>query len=514
MATSATYTRRRPELDPLHQILSEHLATFLDQAEHEGSGLPGYVKKELWGYLDCGILCKGAVRVHCQDCDHSLVVALSCKGRGICPSCGGRRMNDTAAHLVDRVLPDDVSVRQWVLSLPHRYRFLIAKDVQLLQKVVGIFVRVVFALLCSLAKQAGIPDGKPGAVLALQRFGDGLIFNTHMHGIFLQGVYHRPVADQAPVFVALPAPTQEQVARVAQKIKKKVERLLRKKGRLDAQGAQEEAAQEQSLWDKLCAASIQGRIATGPKQGWRVQRLGGQAVLLPPGERYLCADADGFNVHAHTSVGAGHKEERERLCRYILRPALCGQRLSLLASGDVLFQLKRTWSDGTKYLVFTPLELIEKLAVLVPPPGRHLVTYHGVLSSAAVWRKQIIPGAQQKSQGEDPQSVKAEARDPEAAGIQPELGTAVPRRTPWAQLMSRTFGLDVLCCPKCGGRMKIVAVVLDPVEIARLCENLGEPAQAPPIKPSRYQVQTGWDFAGGPGEFPDAPAPAEFVDPP
>jgi hypothetical protein len=80
--------------------------------------------------------------------------------------------------------------------------------------------------------------------------------------------------------------------------------------------------------------------------------------------------------------------------------------------------------------------------------------------------------------------------------------------------MSRTFGLDVLCCPKCGGRMKIVAVVLDPIEIARLCENLGEPAQAPPIKPSRYQVQTGWDFAGGPGEFPDAPAPAEFVDPP
>src|SRR5580658_9691739 len=86
--------------------------------------------------------------------------------------CGCRRMNDTAAHLVERVIPDEVPVRQWVLSLPHRYRFLIAKDVKLLQRVVGVFVRVVFALLGSMAKAAGVADGKPGAVCALQKFGD------------------------------------------------------------------------------------------------------------------------------------------------------------------------------------------------------------------------------------------------------------------------------------------------------------------------------------------------------
>ena len=86
------YARRKPEQDPLHQVLSEHLLTFLDQAEMdpEGAGLPAFVKKELLAYLDCGLLCKGAVRVHCPACDHSLVVALSCRGRGICPSCGGR----------------------------------------------------------------------------------------------------------------------------------------------------------------------------------------------------------------------------------------------------------------------------------------------------------------------------------------------------------------------------------------------------------------------------------------
>jgi hypothetical protein len=75
-------------------------------------------------------------------------------------------------------------------------------------------------------------------------------------------------------------------------------------------------------------------------------------VLLPPGERYLCADADGFNVHAHTNVGADHKDEKERLCRYILRPALCGKRLSLLPSGDDLGQsgASATWREGFQRL--------------------------------------------------------------------------------------------------------------------------------------------------------------------
>jgi hypothetical protein len=80
-------------------------------------------------------------------------------------------MNDTAAHLVDRVLPEEVPVRQWVLSLPHRYRFVIARDTALLQAVVRIFVGVVFGLLCRAAKAQGIVDPRPGCIVAVQRFG-------------------------------------------------------------------------------------------------------------------------------------------------------------------------------------------------------------------------------------------------------------------------------------------------------------------------------------------------------
>ena len=295
---------------------------------------------------------------------------------------------------------------------------------------------------------------------------------------------------------------------VAIKVKRRVEKLLLRKGKMPGEGADPEQ-QEQTLWDKLCAASLQGRIALGPKAGWRVRRMGDHPVLLPPGERYLCADADGFNVHAHTSVGAAHKAERERLCRYILRPALCGQGLSLLPSGDVIFTLKRTWSDGTKYLVFTPMELIEKLAVLVPPPHKHLVTYHGILSSAAKWRKEIVPGGQAPG-------TEAEPKEP-PDGAEPELEPMRPRRLLWAQLLQRTFGL-VRCTEMPQVRWEDEDGSGDSGSSGDR-PAVREPVTAPPVVPSRHQVQTQWDFTDQAADFADPPGDladlaAQWADPP
>ncbi len=181
------YSRRRPELDPLHRILSAHLLTFLAQAEHEGPGLPGFVQKELLGYLDCGLLCKGAIHLSCADCRHSIVVALSCKGRGVCPSCGGRRMNDTGLGAPGRQGDPAGRARAPMgaiaaASLPVRDR----AGLELLCGVVRIFVGVVFGLLCRVAKAQGITDPRPGSIVAVQRFGDGLMHNTHLHSLFLQ----------------------------------------------------------------------------------------------------------------------------------------------------------------------------------------------------------------------------------------------------------------------------------------------------------------------------------------
>jgi hypothetical protein len=98
--------------------VQEHIETFFAQVETEtGSGLPDFVKDEFDAFLECGILAHGFLRLRCTDCTHEKLVAFSCKRRGFCPSCGGRRMAQTAVHLLDHVIPN-VPVRQWVLSLP------------------------------------------------------------------------------------------------------------------------------------------------------------------------------------------------------------------------------------------------------------------------------------------------------------------------------------------------------------------------------------------------------------
>ena len=107
--------RHRPEQTTLYRLVQRHAATCVAQAEAAaGADLPQFVKDKFGAFLECGILANGFLRLRCTDCGHDKLVAFSCKRRGFCPSCGARRMVQTAAHLVDRAVPL-VPVRQWVL---------------------------------------------------------------------------------------------------------------------------------------------------------------------------------------------------------------------------------------------------------------------------------------------------------------------------------------------------------------------------------------------------------------
>src|SRR5467141_4847131 len=121
------YRPRDVEHGVLYRVIDEHLDAFLDAATHhaDGSCLPKFVEQELRDFLTCGVLRLGFARLRCSDCAFERLVPFSCKGRGFCPSCGGRRMTERAARLVTEVLPQ-VPVRQWVLSLPYRLRYLLA----------------------------------------------------------------------------------------------------------------------------------------------------------------------------------------------------------------------------------------------------------------------------------------------------------------------------------------------------------------------------------------------------
>ncbi|MBK7060170.1 MAG: transposase zinc-binding domain-containing protein [Rubrivivax sp.] len=134
-----------------------------------GADLPQFVKDEFDAFLECGILAHGFLRLRCGDCGHDKLVAFSCKRRGFCPSCGARRMAQTAAHLVDHVIPH-VPVRQWVLSLPIPLRLLLAAQPKLVTPVLQVVHRAITRFLLD---QAGLKaeQADSGAVTLIQRFG-------------------------------------------------------------------------------------------------------------------------------------------------------------------------------------------------------------------------------------------------------------------------------------------------------------------------------------------------------
>ena len=112
-----------------------------------------------------------------------------------------------------------------------------------------------------------------------------------------------------------------------------------------------------------------------------------------------------------------------------------------------------------------PLSLLCRLAASVPPPHFHTVHYGGVLASASPWRSRLIP------------EILA-ATDPARPG-------RCPGYRPWAELLRRSFAIDVLVCPKCQGRMKLIAVVKSPISIARYLTAVGEPTEVPRRSPGR-----------------------------
>ena len=148
--------------------------------------MPDYVQQEFEAYLKCGRLAHGFLRVRCESCHAEHLVAFSCKRRGFCPSCGARRMAESAALLVDEVFPEQ-PVRQWVLSVPYLLRFLFASRPDIMGAVLAIVYRVIAT---HLIRKAGFSAkrARTGAVTLIQRFGGALNLNVHFHMLFLDGV--------------------------------------------------------------------------------------------------------------------------------------------------------------------------------------------------------------------------------------------------------------------------------------------------------------------------------------
>src|SRR2546426_2959782 len=214
----------------LYRVIDEHLEAFLETARRnaDASPLPEFVEQEFRDFLTCGVLAHGFARLRCTDCAFERFVPFSCKGRGFCPSCGGRRMTECAARLVDEVLPR-VPGRQWVLSLPYRLRYLLAWDHALARAVLGVFVRVLLGFQRHRARRSEIRNGRSGCVTVIQRFGGGLNLNIHFHTLLFDGVFWAKGEEGLLEFRPLPPPTDDEVDVVLARIAERVQRLLERR---------------------------------------------------------------------------------------------------------------------------------------------------------------------------------------------------------------------------------------------------------------------------------------------
>ncbi len=350
--SAATYERHRPETTALYEVVRDNLET-LEAAIGEGAleaRIPRHARRELASFLECGLLCRGFARFRCA-CGESRLVAFSCKGRGFCPSCLGRRMCATSADLTEHVLPASSGLRQWVLTFPFAWRARLGWDGALLRRLTRLVVATVLDFYAARAEASGRP-GLSGAVTVVQRASSDLRLNPHLHLVVLDGAWSEPGGELT--WEGLSHLRTREVGEVLERCVRRIESYLRRHRllRLDDDEEDDPGA-------KLEASAVSGQFPPAGPQ-WVI----GLAPLRPYPLAYdkpRCASRSGFTLHADTTAGALDLEGREALLRYVLRPPLASKRLELRPDGLVRLHLKKPFADGTLAVEMDPLSPL--------PPG-------------------------------------------------------------------------------------------------------------------------------------------------
>ncbi len=469
--SAGVYVRHRPETTLLYQVVQEYWPEFQAKLASHGRYLPAYVTKEFDEYLKCGRLEHGFLRVRCESCHDEKLVAFSCKKRGFCPSCGARRMADSAALLVDEILPYQ-PMRQWVLSVPFPLRFLFASNPKVMTKVLSIVHR---AIATHLAHKAGFakPLAQTGAVTLIQRFGSALNLNVHFHMILLDGVYTDGTNGHPMRFREVKAPTRAELTRLTHTIAQRVGRYLQYQGLIERDTGDifltQEAvdASDEDPTNQLLGSSVTYRIAVGPQQGRKVFTL----QTLPDIESdnlgiNNAGEVAGFSLHAGVTARANEREKLERLCRYVTRPPVSTKRLTMTRNGRVRYELKTPWRNGTTHVIFEPLDFVSRLVSLVPKPRVNLIRFHGVFAPNSKYRARVTPARRGKRKKCHPVNKTDQTAAEKRASMT------------WAKRLKRVFNIEIETCNECGGDVRIVASIEDPIVIQKILAHLEDIASS------------------------------------
>jgi len=333
---------------------------------------------------------------------------------------------------------------------PKRLRYFLQRHPEALSSVPHILLQVIEARL---RQRSGCAHGRLGAVNFVQRFGSALNAHVHFHCCVIDGVFAAGEGGQVQ-FCEAGALTPQDLAAVQQQVRARVLRWFARAGHLDSVDARDMAG-----WDH-----------------------GG-----------------GFSLDASVRIEGADRTGLERLLRYCARPPFALERLEQLGHDQLLYRLPKPQPDGRTELRLSPLELLERLAALIPPPRLHRHRYHGVLA----------PNSPQRAQ------VSALARQPPPSLPNPADASHAPARSParylWALLLARIYEILPLRCSLCGAQMRLIAFVTDPPAVKTILAHLGEPSTPPEV--ARARGPPLWDPAPEPmANWDEAPAPVpEFV---
>lgn len=215
--------------------------------------------------------------------------------------------------------------------------------------------------------------------------------------------------------------------------------------------------------------ALQAITATAMQRGTREKRgpalsvVDEEEVETPKGK--LEAADRGLRLYASPIIDGNDREALERTARYLLRPPFALGRISLRDDGMVAYRMKKMDRKGNTVLVMSPMELLARIASLIPIPRRQTHRLFGVFAAKSKLRSQLVVVKMKRR----PRGKKEDIR---------ELGVNYRQPIPWRELLQRIFGVDSLKCPKCGRRMEVVAVIEDKAEAARYLAHVGLKADA------------------------------------
>jgi hypothetical protein len=289
------------------------------------------------------------------------------------------------------------------------------------------------------------------AIAFVQRFGSLLNLGCHYHNTLPDGVFEETAAGRV-VFRPLPPPWREDIERLLGQIAHGTEKLIARRAERvsadEAPGALEQAQAKSLGIEPHHAARTNGSASKSKRQAF----------------------VFGYSLHAERIVHSDDRDGLEKLCRYASRAPIAKSRLSLAEEGQVVLRLERPLQDGRTQLRFGETEFLHKLAILIPPPQKNLIRYFGVFAPNHHCHQSAV-----RIGREDELPAQSTAEDRPRA-----------RALPWAEHLRRVFAIDILKCDRCGGDMKIIAVI---PESEAILDHLGidtarERCTGPPISES------------------------------